>query len=665
MRAEPGAVYDGLVSAAINGMGQGLLAILLLAACFKIFRRTNAATRHALEFWTLLLLAALVGVQAWVAGAGGGRQSGMAGASAGLGGIESPMESVTPGWTAEELERTESAAEAVTEEAAARPAPKADWEERLPGGAAAEEPGDAGPRTLALPANVTWGLAALWCVVSGVRLISLAVQLLRVRRWKNEGENAPEAARELFSRLCVELNVSRAPQLRMVREIAGPMVVGFRSPAVLAPASLCENAGPEKLEQIFRHELAHVLRWDDWVNLVQRTVEALLFFHPGIAWLSRRMTVDREIACDDYVLSGSRDRKAYALSLAEFASRSPTGDLIAAPGAWSKQSQLKQRIDMILDTKRNTSPRLARGRTGIFAVAALLAALLGFQAAPRLALAQATPDAPPAEPAETAPTAPAAPSAAPAPAALPAPEAHADVHVQVHPRFAPEGGPRIKARRASDGSEATIAFAPAGGGAGGQSGTVSIVTSDSADSAPQGEGEAPRVKKSRARTVDDSLERRLDRLEKLVQTLVRRDVEEKKFQFDFHNKFDGNFNADDLKKMHEDAARQMEKATRQAEKAMKDMQNRGDFGPAMKQGKEIAENWNLQRKVLEEQKQALERQVHALERQIEKMEHEKEQIVAKRERDDEKRSRDEEKRSRDEKRREREDRDTGVEKEKP
>ena len=69
------------------------------------------------------------------------------------------------------------------------------------------------------------------------------------------------------------------------------------------------------------HELAHVRRRDDWTNLVQHCINALFFFHPAIWWVSKRISLEREIACDDQVLHSTRRPRAYALLLADLATR--------------------------------------------------------------------------------------------------------------------------------------------------------------------------------------------------------------------------------------------------------------------------------------------------------------------------------------------------------
>src|SRR5437763_5709815 len=49
-----------LVAAAVNGTYQGILITVLVAASLRMLRRTNAATRYAVWFGTLLLLALII-----------------------------------------------------------------------------------------------------------------------------------------------------------------------------------------------------------------------------------------------------------------------------------------------------------------------------------------------------------------------------------------------------------------------------------------------------------------------------------------------------------------------------------------------------------------------------------------------------------------------------
>ena len=67
---------------------------------------------------------------------------------------------------------------------------------------------------------------------------------------------------------------------------------------ILLPTSWLTELPPDMLESIIAHELAHIRRGDLWVNLLQRVIEVLLFYHPAVWWLSQRIRVERELCCD-------------------------------------------------------------------------------------------------------------------------------------------------------------------------------------------------------------------------------------------------------------------------------------------------------------------------------------------------------------------------------
>src|SRR6185436_5573455 len=47
----------------------------------------------------------------------------------------------------------------------------------------------------------------------------------------------------------------------------------------------------QQVEAILAHELAHIRRHDYLVNLLQTLVETVLFYHPAVWWLSRRIPI--------------------------------------------------------------------------------------------------------------------------------------------------------------------------------------------------------------------------------------------------------------------------------------------------------------------------------------------------------------------------------------
>ena len=67
------------------------------------------------------------------------------------------------------------------------------------------------------------------------------------------------------------------------------------------------------------HELAHLRRWDNLINLIQRVVESLLFFHPAVWWVSAWARLEREHCCDLIVVERTGRPRAYAETLAALA----------------------------------------------------------------------------------------------------------------------------------------------------------------------------------------------------------------------------------------------------------------------------------------------------------------------------------------------------------
>lgn len=302
---------------------------------------------------------------------------------------------------------------------------------------------------MAVPHRLTLVAFGLWLAISGALLARLLWQVDRLRVLKRKARQAAPELTVLFGGLVDGIGSSRRPRLLVSDGIQIPMAAGLTRPAVLLPADLAANPSVESLLPLIRHELAHLTRRDDWANLAQLLVQSVFFFHPAVWWLSGRLAVEREIACDDQVLQSSWGRREYALLLAEFVHRRSGRRWLAASAAWSSKSQLKERIDMILNATRNTSPRLARTRVGAFTACAVVLALIGLRAGPRVALGGALPTTP-AAPAKTAgaegkdasENAPEVPVPVPVatPDAAPTPEAGGE------PRIGDvESGPRAKA----------------------------------------------------------------------------------------------------------------------------------------------------------------------------------------------------------------------------
>ncbi|MEZ5318030.1 MAG: M56 family metallopeptidase [Vicinamibacterales bacterium] len=162
---------------------------------------------------------------------------------------------------------------------------------------------------------------------------------------------APEAIQVLVRRVAAHLALERIVRVCESSAVSVPMIVGWMKPVVLLPASALSGLTPGQIEALVAHELAHVRRHDYLVNLVQSAVETLLFYHPAVWWLSRRIRAEREHCCDDLAV-GVSDRLTYATALAELARLNvPAGVALAAT-----DGSLTDRVRRILGQPRREAP---------------------------------------------------------------------------------------------------------------------------------------------------------------------------------------------------------------------------------------------------------------------------------------------------------------------
>ena len=125
----------------------------------------------------------------------------------------------------------------------------------------------------------------------------------------------PDKWRERVSELARGLGIRQKVEVLTSSVSAIPMVVWVFRPVILMPVSTLLGLTHAQLEAILVHELAHVRRYDNLVNLLQRLVETVFFFHPAVWWVSRCIRTEREHCCDD-IATASSDPKLYAGALA-------------------------------------------------------------------------------------------------------------------------------------------------------------------------------------------------------------------------------------------------------------------------------------------------------------------------------------------------------------
>ena len=167
-----------------------------------------------------------------------------------------------------------------------------------------------------LAAVVPW-LAPFWIAGVWVFALGQVASWTSVSRLRHRGVCcAPERWQDDLVRLSARLRLTRPVALLESCLAEVPTVVGHLRPVILMPIGLLAGLPAGQIEAILLHELAHIRRYDYLVNVMQRWVECLLFYHPAVWWMSRVIRAERENCCDDVVVKTLGNVEEYAVALA-------------------------------------------------------------------------------------------------------------------------------------------------------------------------------------------------------------------------------------------------------------------------------------------------------------------------------------------------------------
>lgn len=311
------------VAMLLNSLWQGALIAGATWAALRLFPRANASTRYAA--WSLALAALVIVPIATSLTRISVEQTQPAGSYTAARTQPTSTRATTP--------RTQNVPTFRPNATAETPAP---WQLRF-----------------ALPSIAAAIAFGAWLLVALVVLARLIVALWQLERLKNDALPLSVDRRDAMPRWQAVSKGERDVRVCVSDEIEVPVAIGLFDSMVLLPAHLVESLDPAELDQISLHELAHLLRADDWTNGLQRLCLALLFFNPAAWFIARQMDVEREVACDDFVLELTGAVRPYAFCLTKMAEMTawPHAPL-PAPGVFVTRKNISIRIERLLRSGR-------------------------------------------------------------------------------------------------------------------------------------------------------------------------------------------------------------------------------------------------------------------------------------------------------------------------
>jgi bla regulator protein blaR1 len=247
---------------------------------------------------------------------------------------------------------------------------------------------------ITVPSSWAFDVFIVWAAIAGVLLLRLGAGLLQLRKLRASYVAIDPAVLDPAIRARLqEFQAVRPVALCHSNRISVPTAIGFLKPVVVLPSWTLQELSPTELNAILIHELSHLRRWDDWTNLAQQVLKALLFFHPAVWWIESQLALEREMACDDAVLAETGSPRGYAQCLVAMAEKSFLHrGLALAQAAVNRMRHTSLRVSQILDVNRSRATRV--WKPALYSVAAFfVVCLVSFSHAPELvAFQERSPD---------------------------------------------------------------------------------------------------------------------------------------------------------------------------------------------------------------------------------------------------------------------------------
>ncbi len=357
-------VAGAIAAISINSLWQDALLVACVWLLLRAWPALNASTRYTV--WSITLVAAIVVPVATTL-----PFFTAPGAPASVATSPQPQRAArTSAHAGDRLRETIAPARSATA-SATMPAPAARLPQRL---------------HLTLPLALAVGVFAAWALFALYALVRLAIGLIRLEGLKRDALPLPVEYRETMSQWMHANKGSREVRLCVSDAIDVPVAVGLFDSMILIPHSLLEHLSEAEVDQITLHELAHLRRRDDWSNGLQRVLLAFTSWNPAAQFVGLQLDFEREVACDDWVLSLVGAVRPYAMCLTKMAeTASWPRQPMPAPGVFATRRHISMRIERLLAAGRNIATNLAFGPAAVAVAAVTAVAIVIAVVAPSVA----------------------------------------------------------------------------------------------------------------------------------------------------------------------------------------------------------------------------------------------------------------------------------------
>jgi len=232
-------------------------------------------------------------------------------------------------------------------------------------------PGSSGPIML--------GILVIWLIGFIVATVRLGIDSVAVHRLaSSEREPVSEGIAAMLYELTGRLGIDCHVRIGISHHVTAPCTLSFWKPLILIPVGCLTRLNPDEMEAIIAHELAHIKRLDFLHRFVQSLLEAIYYYHPMLAYISKQVSIEREHACDDMATSIIANPKPLATGLLKTGLLRAENQLVLAAGS-QKIEALETRVGRLvaLEQSKHAVPRYQEVRSRLLPCLAFILLTFG------------------------------------------------------------------------------------------------------------------------------------------------------------------------------------------------------------------------------------------------------------------------------------------------
>ncbi|MDX1904800.1 MAG: M56 family metallopeptidase [Thermonemataceae bacterium] len=199
--------------------------------------------------------------------------------------------------------------------------------------------------------SIDWVLFV--AVMSWILIATMLIIRFLVLRWsffqklRRANVLIDTRANQMLDNLCTQASVKIRIKLLQSEYVESPIAFGR---TICLPCKATHILDEAALESMLAHELAHIIRYDDYWLQIYGWMESIFFFHSLNHILRRKLQANTEILCDAWAVKITGNQKALAQCLLEVASwlKKPTSYKLVS-GMAVRKTALNQRITHLLN----------------------------------------------------------------------------------------------------------------------------------------------------------------------------------------------------------------------------------------------------------------------------------------------------------------------------